>query len=182
MVKPLRLNICFLQGSKDISKKISFRRNGIEYWTVLVKPAVRSAYVKAIPDYINGKVKVLTDKFDEPSEFRKMITVLQTDHTFTEMYRTELAGYIDAVRIEHAEFRDENTLDFDAFEENLTKSQNVSIFHRYIETEVDIEKLTVKEAIQKEHYQENECWINSVKDFHGDTFMRQKSGSLAKYD
>ena len=170
----------FTREKRELSKKLSFRRNGIEYWTVLVKPAVRSAYVKAIPDYINGKVKVLIDKFDEPSEFRKMITVLQTDNVFAEMYRTELAGYIDAVRIEQAEFLDENTLDFDVFNENLTKSENVSIFHRYIETEVDIEKLTLKEAIQKEHYRENECWINSLMDFYGDTLMRQKRGSLAK--
>ena len=157
------------------------RHNGKSYYTVFTNPPDRSAYVKAIPEYINEKVKVMIDRFDEASEFRKMITTLSTDSTFKQMAEgSELINYVDAIRVEKVEFLDENTLDFDVFNENLTKSENVSIFHRYIETEVDVEKLTLKEAIQKEHYRENECWINSLMDFYGDTLMRQKRGSLAK--
>ena len=155
------------------------RHNGKSYYTVLTNPAVRSAYVKAIPEYINEKVKVMMDRFDEASEFRKMITTLSTDNTFKQMAEgSELINYVDAIRVEQVEFLDENTLDFDVFNENLTKSENVSIFHRYIETEVDVEKLTLKEAIQKEHYRENECWINSLMDFYGDTLMRHKRKSI----
>ena len=155
------------------------RHNGKSYYTVLTNPAVRSAYVKAIPEYINEKVKVMMDRFDEASEFRKMITTLSTDNTFKQMAEgSELINYVDAIRVEQVEFLDENTLDFDVFNENLTNSENASIFHRYIETEVDVEKLTLKEAIQKEHYRENECWINSLMDFYGDTLMRHKRKSI----
>ena len=40
--------------------------------------------------------------------------------------------------------------------------------------------MTVKEAIAKENYRENECWINALTDHYEETLMRQKRGSLAK--
>ena len=37
----------FTREKRELSKRKVFKRNGIEYWTVLVNPAVRSAYVKS---------------------------------------------------------------------------------------------------------------------------------------
>ena len=30
------------------------------------------------------------------------------------------------------------------------------------------------EAMKKEHYRDQECWINTITDFYGDTLMNDK--------
>ena len=59
--------------------------------------------------------------------------------------------------------------------ENLTRTVNVSIYHRYIHTPITTNAETVKEAINKGHYIENECWINLLTDFYADTVMNERT-------
>ena len=61
------------------------------------------------------------------------------------------------------------------------RAGHFSIYHRYIETEVDADYYTVKEAIENKSYKENECWINSLNEhYQGTELMREKRGKLAK--
>ncbi len=41
----------------------------------------------------------------------------------------------------------------------------------YINTPVDMSKSTFREAIEKQHYRVNECWINCLYDHYRDTLL-----------
>ena len=75
-----------------------------------------------------------------------------------------------------------NTMHIDMKDERLKNSNNnVSIYHRYIETELDTECFTVKDAIQNQKYRFNKCWISALVDtYEGTALMRVKRGRLAK--
>ncbi len=50
-------------------------------------------------------------------------------------------------------------------------ASNVSCKFNYIETSLNLDSKTFMESIKKEKYTHNECWINSITDFYGDTLM-----------
>ena len=84
-----------------------------------------------------------------------------------------MIDYADAIRIESVELVDIDTSDFDERNEPLRQSgQNVSIYYRYIQTQVDTEALTIKQALQKNDYRENECWMNALlENFEGSNLI-----------
>ena len=43
----------------------------------------------------------------------------------------------------------------------------------YINTELDLSQKTFKDSIAKQHYIENECWINTLYDLYGDNILSQ---------
>ena len=47
----------------------------------------------------------------------------------------------------------------------------MSVVISIIETKMNLDKKTFLEAIKNERYKENECWINSITDYYGDTLM-----------
>ena len=71
-------------------------------------------------------------------------------------------------------------LKFSTWHPSLPFSPSLTPFRHF--TEVDIEALTINEAIiyEKIQYVENGCWINVLNDHYKDTLMRRKRGSLAK--
>ena len=58
--------------------------------------------------------------------------------------------------------------------ENLRDATNVSMYHNYIQTPLNPEYETLKEAIKVEHYQDNVCWINTLTDYYKNTLMGDK--------
>ena len=48
------------------------------------------------------------------------------------------------------------------------------MFHRYIQTPLTPEYETLMEAIKVNHYQENQCWLNTITDYYKDTLMGEK--------
>ena len=42
----------------------------------------------------------------------------------------------------------------------------MSIYHNYIETELNTDFCTFAEAVKVKHYTKNECWINALNDFY----------------
>ena len=60
----------------------------------------------------------------------------------------------------------DNADDFKPQEEELTNTVNVSMYHRYIQTPLDPQYETFKEAIKVEHYVKNECWFNTLTDHY----------------
>ena len=111
--------------------------------------------------------------------FKKVMMSMRSDKSFDRMLEEPFYHYIDIIRLESVDTI-EGDGEFDVVSEDLTDATNTSIYNRYIETEVDTEALTIKEAIVKKDYVENECWINALNDHYKDTLMRQKRGSLAK--
>jgi hypothetical protein len=43
----------------------------------------------------------------------------------------------------------------------------------YINTELDLSKDTLKEAIENNNYIKDECWLNTLNDFYGDNLLSQ---------
>ena len=107
---------------------------------------------------------------------------MRTDNEFKRMTDNgTFYNYIDAIRIEQIDLLESDDIDFDVFADELTDAKhNVSIYHRYIQTEVQPDCLTLKEALKKKGHIENECWINTLYDHYADTLMRQKRSKVAK--
>ena len=72
--------------------------------------------------------------------------------------------------------------DFKPQEEELTNTENVSMYHRYIQTPLDPQHETFEEAIKVEHYVKNECWFNTLTDYHKDTLMKLVTLTVALVD
>ena len=158
------------------SKRVAFKVNGVSFYPLLTNPAVRTANIKS-NDFIEGIVKrKITSDFDKPM-FKKVMMVMKTDESFVRQLQS--LEYVDAIRLEKVELV-ETDGDYDATTENLRNADNVSIYHRFVETEIDPSYRTLKEALAKENYREGECWINALVEHYSDTLMKQKRGSLAK--
>lgn len=57
--------------------------------------------------------------------------------------------------------------------ENLTNAEHVSIYHGYINTPIQMEAPTTKEAIEKRTLSKNIRWANALQDF-SETLMSKK--------
>ena len=79
-------------------------------------------------------------------------------------------GFIACIKVNYAE-RVDKADDFKPQEEELTNTENVSMYHRYIQTPLDPQCETFKQAIKVEHYVKNECWFNTLTDYCKDTLM-----------
>ena len=156
-------------------KKRAFEVNGRNYYPLL-NPAQRQAQVKA-NDFIETVIKRRITKQYDKFLFKRLMLILRTDPEFNEMARGEMYRYIDAIRIESANIAEGEAQPPE--NQHLRDATNISIYNKYIETEIDPSYSTIKEALAKRHYTENECWINSLLDHYPD-LMRQKRGSLSK--
>ena len=159
-----------------VSKRVAFKVNGVSFYPLLTNPAVRTANIKSnafIEEILKRKI---TSDFDKHL-FKKVMMVMRTDNSFVSQMQS--LEYVDAIRIENVELIEADG-DYDATTENLRNADNVSIYHRFVETEIDTSYATVKQALAKQNYREGECWINALVEHYSDTLMKQKRGSLAK--
>ena len=53
-----------------------------------------------------------------------------------------------------------------------SSEDKVGIKYGYSSTHIDVSKSTFKEAIERQNYIEDECWINSIYDFYKDSLLR----------
>ena len=54
---------------------------------------------------------------------------------------------------------------------NRSTGEKLDVECQYINTPVDMSKSTFREAIEKQHYRANECWINCLYDHYRDTLL-----------
>ena len=80
---------------------------------------------------------------------------------------------MECIQIKSLEKVDGDT-DFKPEQEKLTNTANLSMYNIYIQTPLDPEFETFKEAISVKHYKENECWFNTITDWYKDTLMGEK--------
>ena len=69
------------------------------------------------------------------------------------------------IKIDQVELVNKEGERFDIMTENLTNAVNVSIYHKYIHTPITTNAQTIKEAVSRGHYIDNECWIDLLTDF-----------------
>ena len=125
-------------------------------------------------NYIEDLVRkrIFRTERDTAKLFFKLYETLQTD---SEAY-DELEfhkSYIDCIKLLSVERVDEET-DFAPEKEKLKNTANLSMYNIYIQTPLDPEFETFKEAINVKHYKENECWFNTITDWYKDTLMGEK--------
>ena len=178
--KAYSIKYMFFSTEKMEKGKQGIRINGRMYYPLL-NPVIRTANVKA-NKFIETLVKRKITIYDDKHLFKRMMMILRSDDEFDRLMRGDIVNYVKAVRIEGIEdVSDVGARDMDIREERLRDGSNMSIYHRYIETEIDGEYHTIKEALQNRMYRENECWINALNDhYEGSELMRQKRGKLAK--
>ena len=165
--------------TQDYRPKSAFVINGRPYYVIL-NPSVRTASIKS-QKWIEKMLKVKVLRYRDSALFKRMMVTFRSDPTFRRTTEQAMFNYVDAIRIESIDFIDENVEDYDVLTDELTDANNnVSIYHDYIQTEVNPDCLRMKDALAKGHHIENECWINTLKDHYIDTLMRTKRGILAK--
>ena len=171
----------FSLENKSGTKRASFTEDGRKYYSLLVNPSVRNANILS-PVWIEEMLKVKVLKHGNLPLFGRMMMTLRTDKEFQRMTEHEtFYNYIDAIRIEKIDLLESDDIDFDVFADELRDAKhNVSIYHRYIQTELNPDCLTLKEALKKNNHIENECWINTLTDHYADTLMRGKKAHNGK--
>ena len=113
--------------------------------------------------------RIFRDERKQTKTFYRLKNLLMTDDNFkAEVGYAE--GYIACIKVDYAE-RVDNADDFKPHDEELTNTENVSMYHRYIQTPLDPLYETFKEAIKVEHYVKNVCWFNTLTDHYKDTLM-----------
>ena len=171
---------------EERKQKPAFRANGFAYY--LVSFDLHSATIKASEfpnrDAINKRILKHLSVEDDASntvnlEFTEIIELLRNDDEFNSWLTVlESYGYpnpIDAIKITDVELENEDGEKYNIITENLRDAVNVSIYHRYVHTPIIQNADTLREAISKGNYIDNECWIDLLTDYYADTLMSEKT-------
>ena len=110
--------------------------------------------------------------YEDKRLFKKLLKDLITDPNIQQDL-IHIEHYIACIIIHSADGVDGDT-DFNPKRENLRDATNVSMYHNYMQTPLNPEYETLKEAIKEEHYQENMCWISTLTDYYKNTLMVDK--------
>ena len=126
------------------------------------------AHVKTTK-YIEEQVKKRINKVDDIRTFKKVISILMKDDDISDyLIKQDMLKYVDGIVIYSADIVDGDPREHNPRERNLRNAQNIGVYNRYIQTELDTDFATFEEAIKVKHYIQNECWINALNDFYGD--------------
>ena len=125
-------------------------------------------------NYIEDLVRkrIFRTERDIAKLFFKLYATLQTDRDAYDELEFH-KSYIDCIKLLSVERVDEET-DVAPEKEKLKNTANLSMYNIYIQTPLDPEFETFKEAIKVKHYKENECWFNTITDWYKDTLMGEK--------
>ena len=117
--------------------------DGREYYPLIINTrgekkegTVATAHVKTnqfIETVVSRKIRKY--HIDEKSLFKRVMLLMNTSSEFDDI--GHLVEYADAIRIESVELVETDTSNYDEREQSLRESQNISIYCRYIQTEVD---------------------------------------------
>ena len=152
--------------------KTSFRDSrGREYVPVYMNPLTANVHTTPWVEKLAGRRIFKYEKADSKTFYRLKLLLLTDDSFRAEVGYAE--GYIDCIKVNYAE-RVDNADVFKPQDEELTNTENVSMYHRYIQTPLDPQYETFKEAIKVDHYVKNECWFNTLTDYYKDTLMGDK--------
>ena len=115
--------------------------------------------------------KVLVKQDQQKKEFKKGINIFMTDENFKQWMNNHVSDGVVAFKIISYETLGDSGKKYNPLDEGLTDATNVSCNFNYIETKINLDKKTFLEAIKNERYKDNECWINTITDYYGDTLM-----------
>ena len=181
----VQFDIFTIRKPKNEKIKPSFKHNGNSYYIDSFE--IRSATIKAteFPKDVVGKRTFKYEANEDEIEgkqnksFIEILKLLSDDEEFDNLVTTLQQYYadnlFDCIKIKSVELVNKNGKKYDILTEDLTDAVNISIYHNYIHTPINLEASTIKKAIQKGHYIKNMCWVNALMDFYKDTMMSEKS-------
>ena len=94
--------------------------------------------------------------------------ILRFDFKMQEFYYKYPSDYLSAVKILSIEEIEDGDGKREQKKEKLKNAENVSMYHEYIETAFKPNASTIKEAIARNDYIENECWLNALVEHYKD--------------
>ena len=177
----------YKRGTPEEKKqKPAFRANGFAYY--LVDFDLHSATIKASEfpnrDAINkGLFRYLSREDDANEtinpEYTEIIHLLQQDEEFERRLQVfesyDYPNPVDVIKITDVELVSEDGEKYNIITEHLRDAVNISIHHRYVHTPITQNADTLKEAISKGNYIDNECWINLLTDYYANTIMNERT-------
>ena len=126
--------------------------------------------VRAPKPFPEELIRILIKKDEQPKLFKKAFNILMTDKNFAKLIQNK-PGYVIAVKFLSYDSLEDKDEKYDPLDEGLMDADNVSCNFRYIHTAIRLDSKTFMDSISNERYTKNECWINSITDFYGDTLM-----------
>ena len=146
----------------NIKQKQAFTCQGIHFFTVNIE--ITTATVEALDfpkEWIGKRIFRWTD-FErwgdiryESKEWKEVIGLMSNDEDLDSNIQHLTMYYDDlgCIKIRKVELVNRDGEHFNIMTENLAGAEHVSIYHRHTNTPVQMEAPTIKEAIQKGHYQ-----------------------------
>ena len=106
--------------------------------------------------------------------WKAVYDILETDKDFASL-PPEYKAYIQAFKILSIDEIPEKAggANTSMLEEELTDTRKVSTYSRYIELELKDDVATFKEGLDEQLKHENECWIDALISYYGDTLMSE---------
>ena len=128
------------------AKKASFSHEGDKYYPLLLKPVVRMADVKPDGQFMESNVKRKLARKDNKPFFKKSCWQWGLTNPVTRWLNTDFSHYMiwcDLRVLMILLMPTASTMPW-----TKTNTSNLSIYNRYVETEVDVEAITINDAMQ----------------------------------
>jgi hypothetical protein len=142
--------------------------NGVitPYWIVKY-PTLRVKAPNPFPKDLAGKFITLAN---HKEMFNRLLKIMLTDKNFEELYNSSKGEYIRAFEVTQVH-RLESKRKYQVLDEQLRDTRDISIYYRYVNTELNLKSNSLKQSLENENYIENECWFNTIHDTYKDTLM-----------
>ena len=114
-----------------------------------------------------------SDKKDK-NDCKALYEICDTDPNFHNRERNA-PGYLEGIMVLSADMKpaEGGVAPITTRKRATEEDGEVSMLnHRYVTNRLDISRCTFKEAMTRENYIKNECWINAIYEFYGDNLLR----------
>ena len=103
-------------------------------------------------------------------QFRRGMNYFRKDDTFQDYY-DNIEPYTDAFRIIKITEIENSKAKYNPVKAPLKDGLKISINNKYIYTELNLEKTTFINAMKQDNLRVNECWLDALTYYYGDTVL-----------
>ena len=113
-----------------------------------------------------------SDKKDK-KDWKALYEICDTDANFHNRERNA-PGYLEGIMVLSFDLKPaEGGVDPVTTRKRAAEDGELSMMnHRYVTNRLDVSQGTFKEAMTRENYIKNECWINAIYEFYGENLLR----------
>ena len=155
--------------------KPAFKHEGISYYSTTHQPnqaiaiatSIISKYIKDVMEKrIGNKIFYKT----EPTVFDRFVSIISTSDDVKRLFEVYPEDYISALKIIGID-EVKKDKDYSPTTENLRDVAHISMYDRYIKTEMDIKYNTFKTAIKHNNYNKYPCLFQALHDHYDGTLI-----------